>query len=212
MVRDASHQLIHGWLVVQTGREPRKISPSHNPAIEQADKTLRFFVQGDAGLHQQPAMSGHAGGETAIVRERRRSRTRGGKGAGLVYCTEFFRIPLDPASHQGGVVIGIAIWTPCYSRPLPHGIEEDAEPATLISCGIEILVVLRGELVVGEERNGVSWAFLVKLDSRRKGMDRYIGIIPELHRQNVASEMPGGRRDQRSSAQGGPGRSESFQH
>jgi hypothetical protein len=34
-----------------------------------------------------------------------------------VWCTvpKFYRITLDPASHQGSVVIRIAIWTPCYS-------------------------------------------------------------------------------------------------
>src|SRR3984893_2842279 len=115
MVRDASNEFIHRWLVVQARGEPRKISPSHNPAIEQADKTLCFFAQGDTGLHQRPTMRGHAGREPAVVREWRRSRARGGKGAGLVYSTEFFRITLNPASHQGSVVIGIAIWTPCYS-------------------------------------------------------------------------------------------------
>src|SRR6266699_882173 len=112
VVRDASHQFIHGWLVVHARGEPRKISPSHNPAIEQADKTLGFFAQGNTGLHQQPTMSGHAGREPAIVREWRRSRAPSSKGAGLVHSTEFSRITLDPASHQGSVVINVAIWTP----------------------------------------------------------------------------------------------------
>src|SRR5882672_9244677 len=116
-------------------------------------------------------MSGHAGREPAIVREWRRSRARGGKGAGLVYSTEFSRITLDPASHQRSVVVDIAIWTPCYSRPLPHRVEEDAESATLISGRIEILIVLRGELVVCEERNRVAWTFPVKLDTPWKDMD-----------------------------------------
>jgi hypothetical protein len=48
VVRDASNEFIHGWLVVQAGREPRKISPPHNTAIEQAGKTLSFFAQGVA--------------------------------------------------------------------------------------------------------------------------------------------------------------------
>src|SRR5260221_14399493 len=111
MVQDASNEFIHGWLVVQARGESRKISPSDNTAIEQTDKTLGFFAQGDTGLHQQPTMCGHAGREPAIVREWRRSRARGGKGAGLVYSTEFSRITLDPAPHQGSVVIGIPIWT-----------------------------------------------------------------------------------------------------
>src|ERR1700692_88212 len=34
VVGDASNELINGWLVVQAGGEPRKISPSHNPTIE----------------------------------------------------------------------------------------------------------------------------------------------------------------------------------
>jgi hypothetical protein len=88
-----------------------------------------------------------------------------------VHSTELSRITLDPASHQGGVVIGIAIWTPCYSRALPHRVEEDAEPATLISGRIEILVILCGELIVGEKSNGAAWAFLVKLDAGRKDVD-----------------------------------------
>jgi hypothetical protein len=40
VVRDASNEFIHGWLVVRVGGEPRKISPPHNPAIEYANKTL----------------------------------------------------------------------------------------------------------------------------------------------------------------------------
>jgi hypothetical protein len=163
-------------------------------------------------LHQQPAMSGHAGGEPAIVREWRRSRARSGKSTGLVYSTEFSRITLDPASHQGSVVVDITIWTPRYSCSLPYRVEENAESATLISGRIQILIILRGELVVCEECNRVTWTFLIKLDTGWKDMDRYIGIIPKLHRQDVPREMPGGRRDQCSSAQRGPRRSESFQH
>ena len=105
------------------------------------------------------------------MRELRRSRARGGKSAGLVYSTEFFWITLDPASHQRSVVVGITIWTPSYSCPLPYRVEEDAESATLISGRIEILIVLRGELVVCEECNGVTWTFRIKLDTRRKGID-----------------------------------------
>jgi hypothetical protein len=82
----------------------------------------------------------------------------------------------------------------------------------LISGRIEILVVLRGELIVCEECNRVAWTLLIKLDARREGMDRYIGIIPELYRENVTCEMPRGRRNQCGSAQRGPRRSESFQH
>jgi hypothetical protein len=41
----------------------------------------------------------------------------------------------------------------------------------LISGRIEMLVVLRGELVVCEERNRVSWTLLIKLDALREGMD-----------------------------------------
>src|SRR5260370_16604460 len=108
-------ELMHRWVGVQAGGEARKISPSHNTAIEQADKTLCFIAQGDTGLHQQPTMSGHAGGEPATVREWRRSRARGGKGAGLVDSTEFSRIALNPASHQRSVVVDITIWTPGYS-------------------------------------------------------------------------------------------------
>jgi hypothetical protein len=75
-----------------------------------------------------------------------------------------------------------------------------------------MLIVLRGELVVCEERNGVTGTFFVKLDTGWKDMDRYIGIIPELHGQHVTCEMPGGWRDQCGSAQTGPRRSEPFQH
>jgi hypothetical protein len=41
----------------------------------------------------------------------------------------------------------------------------------LISGRIEVLVVLRAELIVGEERNRVAWAFLVHLDTGRKDMN-----------------------------------------
>src|ERR1700722_1792499 len=92
---------------MQARGEPRKISPSHNAAIEQAGKTICFFAQGNPGLHQQPTMSGHAGREPAIMRERRRGRARGGESAGLVHSAKFSWITLDPASHQGSVVIDI---------------------------------------------------------------------------------------------------------
>src|SRR5882672_9153237 len=137
-------------------------------------------------------MSGHAGGEPAIVREWRRSRARGGKGAGLVYATELSRITLDPASHQGSVVIGIAIWTPCYSRSLPHRVEEDAEPAALISGRIEMLVVLRGELVVREECNRMTWTFLIKLDTRRKDIDDTSGSFQNSTARTSPAKCQGG--------------------
>src|SRR5258708_13186320 len=98
-------------------------------------------------------MSGHAGREPAIVREWCRSHAPSGKRTGLVYGTELSRIALNPASHQRSVVVDVTIWTPCYSCPLPYRVEEDAEPATLISGRIEILIVPRGELVVGEKSN-----------------------------------------------------------
>jgi hypothetical protein len=88
-----------------------------------------------------------------------------------VYGTELSRIALNPASHQRSVVVDVTIWTPCYSCPLPYRVEEDAEPATLISGRIEILIVPRGELVVGEKCNRVAWTSLIKLDPRRKGVD-----------------------------------------
>jgi hypothetical protein len=141
-------------------------------------------------------MSGHAGREPAILREWRRSYARGGKRTGLVYSSEFSRITLDPASHQSSVVVDITIWTPRYSFPLPDRVEEDAESAALISGRIEMLVVLRGELIIREECDRVTRAFLIKLDTVWEDMDRYIGIIPKFHRQDVTCEMPGGRRDQ----------------
>ena len=116
-------------------------------------------------------MSGHAGRESSILRERRRSRARGGESAGLVYSAKLSWVTLDPAPHQGRVVIDIAIWTPPYLCPLPHRVEKNAKPATLISGRIEILIILRGELVVREECNRVTWTFLIKLDARRKHMD-----------------------------------------
>ena len=146
------------------------------------------------------------------MHEWRRSDARGGKGASLVDGAELSRKALNPASHQCSVVVDITIWTPRYWCPLPYRVEEDAESTTLISGRIQILIVLRGELVVREECNRVASTFLVKLDTRRKNMGRYIGIIPELHRQHVAREMPGWRRDKCSSAKRGPGRSESVQH
>jgi len=146
------------------------------------------------------------------MHEWRRGRVRGGKCTGLVYRTELSRIALNPASHQRRVVVDIAIWTPCYSFPLPHRVEEDAKSAALISGAIQILIVLRGELVVREECNRMTWTFLIKLDTRRKDMDRYVGIIPKFHRQDVTREMPGWRRDQCSNAEGGPRSSESFEH
>jgi hypothetical protein len=67
--------------------------------------------------------------------------------------------------------VDITIWTPRYSCPLPYRVEEDAESATLISGRIQILIVLRGELIIREERNRVTWTFLVKFDTGRKNMD-----------------------------------------
>jgi hypothetical protein len=75
-----------------------------------------------------------------------------------------------------------------------------------------MLIVLRGELIVCKECNGVAWTFLIKLHTRRKNLDRYIRIIPKLHRQDVTREMPRWRRDQCSNAEGGPRGSESFEH
>jgi hypothetical protein len=49
---------------------------------------------------------------------------------GLVYRTELSRKALNPTSHQRSVVIGITVWTPRYSCPLPYRVEEDAESAT----------------------------------------------------------------------------------
>src|SRR5260370_12629257 len=91
-------------------------------------------------------MCGHAGREPAIVREWRRSRARGGKGAGLVHSTEFSWVTLDPASHQGSVVIGITIWTPSYSCTLPPHIAKDAESPTLFSIRLKSLVVLHTDI------------------------------------------------------------------
>jgi hypothetical protein len=88
-----------------------------------------------------------------------------------VHNTEFSRITLDPASHQRSVVVDITIWTPRYSYSLPHCIEEDAKSATLISGRIQILIVLRGELVVCEECNRVTRTFLIELDTGWKDMD-----------------------------------------
>src|SRR5882672_11166991 len=75
-----------------------------------------------------------------------------------------------------------------------------------------MLIVLRGELIVCKECNGVAWTFLIKLYTPRKDLDRYIRIIPKLHRQHVACEMPGWQWDQCSNAEGRPRRSETFQH
>jgi hypothetical protein len=93
---------------------------------------------------------------------------------------------------------------------LPHRFEENTEPAALISGRIEILVVLRGELIICEECNRVTGALLIELDARRKAMDRHIGIIPKFHRQDITREMPRWRRDQCGSAQRRPRGGESF--
>jgi len=53
---------------------------------------------------------------------------------------------------------------------------------------------------------------LIQLDTDRKSMDRCIRIIPKLHRQHVACEVPGWRWDQCGSAQKGPRSRESIQH
>jgi hypothetical protein len=42
-----------------------------------------------------------------------------------------------------------------------------------------IPTALRGELIVRKKCTSVAWAFLIKLDTRRKGMDRYIWIVPK---------------------------------
>src|SRR5258708_27814278 len=116
-------------------------------------------------------MSRHAGREPAIMREWRRSCALSGEGTGLVYSPKLSRIALNPASHQRSVVVDIAIWTPRYPCPLPYRVEENAESATLISGRIQILIILRGELVVCEECNRVTRTCLIKLDTRRKNMD-----------------------------------------
>ena len=126
------------------------------------------------------------------MREWRRSCALSGEGTGLVYSPKLSRIALNPASHQRSVVVDIAIWTPRYSCPLPYRVEEDTESTTLISGGIQIFIILRGELVVCEECHRVPWTFRIKLDAGWKDMDRRIGIIPELYRENVTCEMPGG--------------------
>src|SRR3981189_683597 len=146
------------------------------------------------------------------MHEWRRSGNRGGVSRGLVYRPELSWLALNPAPHQRSVVGDVAIWTPRYSCPLPDRVEKDAESATLIPGRIQIFIVLRRELVVSEERDGVTWTFPVKLDTGWKDMDRYIGIVPEFHRQDITCEMPGRRRDQCGSTQRGSRRSESFQH
>src|SRR5216683_1782790 len=115
--------------------------------------------------------SSSTAGLSCMPAERRGGRTRGGKRTGLVYSTELSRIALNPASHQCSVVVDIAIRTPRYSCSLPYRVEEDAEPATLISGRIQILIVLRSELVVCEERNRVTRTFLIKLDAGWKDMN-----------------------------------------
>jgi hypothetical protein len=105
------------------------------------------------------------------MHEWRRSCARSGKRSGLVYGTELSRITLNPASDQRSVVVDIAIWTPRYSCPLPYRIEENAEPATLISGRIQMLIVLRSELIIREERDRVTWTAIIKLDNGWKDMD-----------------------------------------
>jgi hypothetical protein len=78
---------------------------------------------------------------------------------------------LNPTSHRRSVVVDITIWTPRYPCPLPYRVEDDAESATLISGRIQILIVLRRELIVREERNRVTWILLVKFDTGGKDMD-----------------------------------------
>jgi hypothetical protein len=75
-----------------------------------------------------------------------------------------------PRRITRSVVVDITIWTPRYSCPLPYCVEEDAESATLVSGRIQILIVLRGELIIREERNRVTWTFLIKFDTGRKDM------------------------------------------
>src|SRR3984893_11059828 len=171
MVRDASNKFIDGRLVVHAGGEPNKISPPHDPAIEQPDKTLGLFAQGNPGLHQQTTVSGHAGRNSAVMHEWRRGCACDGKRTGLVYSTELSRIALNPASHQRGVVVDIAIRTPRYSRPLPCRVEEDTEPATLISGRIQLLIVLRSKLIIREECDRVTWTAIIKLDTGWKDLD-----------------------------------------
>jgi hypothetical protein len=54
-----------------------------------------------------------------------------------------------------------------------------------------MLIVLRGELIVREDCNRMASTFLIELHTRRKDLDRYIGIIPEFHREHVSREVPG---------------------
>jgi hypothetical protein len=88
-----------------------------------------------------------------------------------VYGTELSRIALNPASDQRSVVVDIAVWTPRYACPLPYRVEEDTEPATLISGRIQMLIVLSSELIIREECDRVTWTFIVKLDTGWKDMD-----------------------------------------
>ena len=50
VVRDASNELIDSWLVVHADGELRKISPSHNPAVEQVSETLTTREEGCLSL------------------------------------------------------------------------------------------------------------------------------------------------------------------
>ena len=196
VVRDAANELIDDRPIVRTHAETRKVSAPDNPAIKQACKVSCFFAQRNLGPRQQLAIGRHPSGEFAVAGERRRRRTHGGKSAGLVNGTELLWIALDPTSQHSRIVVDIGIRTPRDARSFPHGIQENAESATLVASRIEIFVVLRGELIIREERDGVSGAIGLELNARGKSVDRHIGIIPELDGQNVTREIPWRWRDQ----------------
>ena len=125
-VRHAANELIYNWLVVHACREPREVPPRHYRAIEQASKMVGLLAQSNGRVRQELSMGRRAGGESAAVGEGHRSRIRGGKRAGLVNGSEFFRIALDPASHDRGIVINIGKRTPRNARPFPGRVQEDA--------------------------------------------------------------------------------------
>jgi hypothetical protein len=68
----------------------------------------------------------------------------------------------------------------------------NAKAATLISGGVEILIVLRGKLVVCEKCDGVPRTFLVKFDTYRKDLSDRSGSFQNSTAKTSPAKCQGG--------------------
>ena len=144
--------------------EPRKISPSHDGAIEQAGKPPGLFVQYDAGFRQGLSVGRQTAGEPAVAGKRWRCGALGSKGAGLADGTKLLWITLDLAHHDRRIVVGISVWAPGYLRTVPSCIEKNDEFAALIARGIKVFLAVCRKLAIGEDRGGAAATPCIQLN------------------------------------------------